>query len=153
MIQNTKPIYDYNSKMRKQIATPLCNQLIKYYAKQIASALIYLQANAIAPAYTLHAGNVILAKNKTICHLTGFESMFFVNDHGLLNNERFERIKRCYYIESESDDMKLKKASTDFEMKRILEVFRFGQLIIEMFTGIIDTKKVIGCLYNEQILP
>ena len=46
--------------------------------------------------------------------------------------------------------MKLKKCASDFELKRVLEVVRFGWLIIEMFTGVVENKKV-GNTFNFSV--
>lgn len=143
LVQNTKPLYDYSSKMKHQVANPLVSQVIKYYTKQIVSALIHLRNNGMAPLYRLHAGNVILSRNKTVCQIAGYEDMLFDDgDCGMLADKRWTAIRRTYYIESESDEFKLKKATSEFELKQAVEVLRLGQLIIEVYTGIIDTRKV-----------
>ena len=143
MVQNTKPLYDYDSKMKKQVANPLVNQVIKYYTKQIVSALIHLRNNGMSPLYRLHAGNVIMSKNKTVCQVTGFEDMFFDDDElGILSDKKFAGIRRTYYLTSEEDEFKLQKATTDLELKQVLEILRLGQLIIEIYTGIIESRKV-----------
>lgn len=143
LVQNTKPLYDYSSKMKRQVANPLVSQVIKYYTKQIVSALIYLKKNGMAPLYRLHAGNVILSKNKTVCQITGFEDMLFEDgDCGMLTDKRWTAIRRTYYIESEGDEFKLKKSTNEFELKQVIEVLRLGQLVIEVYTGIIETRKV-----------
>jgi len=48
--------------------------------------------------------------------------------------------------------MKLKKCSSDFELKRVLEVFRFGWLVIEMFTGMVENKKVCSTNFNNSCI-
>ncbi len=146
LIQNTKPNYDYYSKMQQQVASPLCNKLIGYYGRQILLALAYLKRNSVGPVWRLHAGNVIMWKKKQLCKVTGFEEVLMgVGDGGdgvMMRDKGYEKIRKCYFVEAEDDEMKLKKCSSDFELKRVLEVFRFGWLVIEMFTGMVENKKV-----------
>ncbi len=145
LIQNTKPNYDYFTKMQQQVATPLCTKLIGYYGRQILMALIYLRKNSVGPVWRLHAGNIIMFKKKQLCKLTGFEEILMNLGSGKtpsLIDKEYDKLRKSYFIEAEDDAMKLKKCTNDYELRRVLEMFRFGWLIIEMFTGVIENKKV-----------
>lgn len=142
LIQNTKPLYDYNSKRKKEVATPLCNKIIKYYSKQIISGLLFLNKNSFAPLHKIHAGNIIMKRNKTICMITGFESIFYQDESNLLSNKNMEKIKQTYFIKSESDSSHLIKATNNFQLKKIIEALNFAQIVVEMSTGRVSNKKV-----------
>ena len=60
----------------------------------------------------------------------------------MLSSKNIDKIKRTYYIETKYNSSQLTKASNNFQLKKILEVLSYGQIIIEMNTGTIENKKV-----------
>jgi hypothetical protein len=110
---------------------------ILFIGKQILDAMIYLKNKDWPPLYNLHSGNAIFGDKKQSCLLTGYEEAIFVSktraDDWFELNMR--NIYKRYLIYDESSEFLLRRAKTDYELKRIAETMRYGYLIVEMCTG------------------
>ena len=137
LIYDANPTNDSKLKYAKNAKkTFLPIKSIREFAKQILSAMIYLRNQMFFPLDNLHSGNIILAYKKRICLVTGFENSFFL-DKGRLDipTKTLQKLVRTYFIKTTSEKKKFRKAKNEYELKRIVEIIRFGNLILEMCCG------------------
>ena len=116
---------------------------IKEYGKQILSALIYLRNQMFFPLDNLHSGNIILAYKKRICLVTGFENSFFLEKSRMdIPTKTLQKLVRTYLIKTSTEKKKYRKVKNEYELKRIVELIRFGNLILEMCCGF-ESQEII----------
>lgn len=143
LIRNLKPEQSWELKSKPlERKTSLPIKTIREYTKQILSALMYLNTKLVFPMDNLHAGNVILALKKRVCLITGFESMLLLkkNRVDLLNEKCWMQVVKSYLLkatgDNNEDEIVIRKAKNDIELKEIVQVLRVGLLVIEMCIGI-----------------
>jgi len=157
LIYSSTPTDECGVKYSKNVKSKLGLRTVKEYGKQILSSLIYLRNLHFYPFDNLHSGNVILAYKKRICLLTGYENSLFVDKTRLdkLNEKSIGKIARSYLIRVDEDDgLVIRKAKSDYELKVIYEVLRFGNLVLEMCLGkqvdqLIPDQHVIKEIYDS----
>lgn len=141
---DTKPSQSWDVKSQRQISKTLPISAIKEFGKQILSSLIYLKNSLGFHMDNLHSGNIILANKRKLCFLTGFENEFFVNKNrskgSSMNEEFLQKISKMYLIkivtdDPNSDSLVVKKPKNDMEIKKLIEILRFGKIILDMCLG------------------
>ena len=163
LLNNTNPTDEItmkNCQISQQTIKSLPIRRIKEYGKQVLSAMIYLKKKLFFSFDNLHSGNVILAYKKNICLLTGFENEFFLSKTKTdnLSERMLKRIAKTYLIRtvksSNKDELVIRKAENEFELKDIISVLRFGQLILTMCFGfesldeLIPSEKILDKYFN-----
>lgn len=134
------------SRMKPGNFYQLSYRQIQSHAKQILSGLIYINRTLLYPVSNLHSGNIILFDKGRTCRLTGYENQVFAYNtkQDKLNDDFRYKASKAYVIRS--GDGGVAKARTDTDIKKLMQVLRFGMLIIEMCIG-----KVI--FLDKLILP
>jgi hypothetical protein len=163
LMNNTNPTDEItmkNCQLSQQTIKSLPIRRIKEYGKQVLSAMIYLKKKLFFSFDNLHSGNVILAYKKNICLLTGFENEFFFSKTRTdnLNERMLKKISKTYlmrtYKSSNKDELVIRKAENEYELKDIISVLRFGQLILTMCFGfesldeLIPSEKILDKYFN-----
>lgn len=146
LIRRTKPEDTWETKSRptEPSRSPVLNlKTTREYTKQIIAGLIYLNEKLCVCVDNLHTGNIVLALKKRVCLLTGYESMFFLKKTrvDLINEKSWVRVVKSYLIRVNDDDnndqeMSVRKAKNDLELREIVQVLRVGVCVIEMCLGV-----------------
>jgi hypothetical protein len=158
IMHGSNPKDEWNFKIHKTAKTLFYIMTLKNFGRQILSGLIYLKSKNIPPVHNLHSGNIILAFNKQFCLITGYENCLFTDKSykNELNEKTMKKILKIYLVKSnENGKIITRKAKNEIEMKKILEILRFGYLIVEMCTGVliddlVPSSDVLKLVENYQ---
>lgn len=140
LINETTPNEDAKIKYQKKSKhyfIPV--KTIKEYGRQILSSMIYLKNRMFLPLENLHSANVILAYKKKVCLLTGYENAFFIDKNRMdVQVKDLQKIAKTFLIktkDAETSKTQIRKVKTEYELKKVVEVLRFGHLVLEMSCG------------------
>ena len=134
------------NKIKSNNPNALSIKTIQSYAKQIALGLAYLNRKLLYPIDTLHSGNVIMFNKHRHCQLAGYENEVFAakTKQEKLNDDLKLRAVKSYLIRD--NQMNIRKAKNEQEMKYMIQTLRFGLILIEMCTGLnlfLDSKLIL----------
>lgn len=159
LIRRTKPEESWDVKSRAlESKSSISIKTVREYTKQIIAGLIYLNKRLVFPMDNFHSGNIILAINKRVCLLTGFESIILLNKSRIdrVNEKSWVRVVKSYLLRAKSgendDEIVTRKAKNDLELKEIIQVLRVGLLVIEMCLGVECEELLPGEQYFNEIV-